>query len=243
MKSKSGKSARTPSKTKSRKYPIRNRSLSSTEKDFEKLFDQMKKDILNEIEKAAKDKFQEHKNKIINFINDYKVNEVPETTMPGTKKTTKSKKTKKKGKDNISIEQIVVPQENEDEKDNQITPILTSEKKKTKRKRTLGKKKKPKKKISKKESSIIQLGEKTDASSLNDISKISGTVIKSNKIDKKGNEKSTSDKKLTGKKRKRSKENFVFLFNSEPNYENGEEVKKSKKTNGKKNTKSTKKIK
>ena len=259
MKSKSGKSARTPSKVKSRKKTISNKTLISTETDFENLFEQMKNDIFDEIQKAAKEKFEEHKTKIINFINDNKVNNIIEPPAlvdqveTGIKKTTKSKRTNKKGKLNKSFDQIVVNQDTqaiEEENDIKLPPIET--KITTKKKRTVTKRKKTKKKISSKTDSIIQGGEKTDISS-NDISKLSGTAIKTCKSDKKGNGKSTGDEGLTGKKRKRSKEkeNFVFLFNSEPEpnhanmapaaaeeEEEKKEEKKPKKTKGKKKSKS-----
>ena len=63
-----------PSKTKFRNYSLRNRSITSTDKDFDKLFEDLKKSVINEIVKEAEIKFNEHKEKFINFINNYKIN-------------------------------------------------------------------------------------------------------------------------------------------------------------------------
>lgn len=253
MKSKSGKSGRMPSKAKTRKNPIRNKTLISTEEiNLENLFEQMKTDILDEIQRVAKEKMEEHQTKIINFINDNKPNDIIQAPIEaGTevKKPSKYKikKTNKKGKLNNTFDQILVNQELDEV--NEINPP-PSEKITTKRKRTTTKKKKTKKKANKNEP-IAQVGEKTEKNDIssNDISKLSGTVVKSSKIDKKGNGKVSSDKELTGKKRKRNSEKFVFLFNSEPNPENVDvEVekkveKKPKKTKGKRKAKSSRKAK
>lgn len=253
MKSKSGKSGRMPSKSKTRKNPIRNKTLISTEEiKFENLFEQMKTEILDEIQRVAKEKMEEHQTKIINLINDSKPNDIIQAPIEaGTeaKKPSKHKpkKANKKAKLNNTFDQILVNQELDE--GNEINP-LPSEKKTTKRKRTTTKKKKSKKKANKNEP-IVQVAEKTEKTDIssNDISKLSGTVIKSNKNDKKGNGKVSTEKELTGKKRKRNSEKFVFLFNSEPNPENvvleveKKVEKKPKKTKGKRKSKSSRKAK
>ena len=72
---------------------------------------------------------------------------------------------------------------------------------------------------------------KREAESKKDISNIiNSTVPKVAKISKKKNvEKKSNENLLIGKKRKRNYENFVNLFNSEPNYDFSEEEKDEKK--------------
>ena len=98
-----------PSKTKFRNYSLRNRSITSTDKDFDKLFEDLKKSVINEIVKEAEIKFNEHKEKFINFINNYKINEDTQTSEIDNEEKNISKitRTKKKSEKNIwSTEQI-----------------------------------------------------------------------------------------------------------------------------------------
>jgi hypothetical protein len=92
-----------PSKTKFRNYSLRNRSITSNDKDFDKMFEEMKKSVINEIVKEAEIKFNEHKDKLINFINNYRNNESTQTLeIDEEKNFSKITRTKKKTEKNSS---------------------------------------------------------------------------------------------------------------------------------------------
>ena len=79
MKGKNISRPQSSSKTKLRKYSLRNRSITSNEKDFGKLFEEMKKNVINDIVNEVERKFNQHKENFVNFINNYKLNEVTQT--------------------------------------------------------------------------------------------------------------------------------------------------------------------
>ena len=200
MKKKNTKTQSTSTESKTGHYNLRNRPSDET-KNLEKMFSQMKKEIIDEIVSTAENILDEHKNKIISTITESQINEsspIPENDEENkTSKKQKSKKKKNKNS-NISKENI---EEDEIENENKNIDSLP---KKTKSKKSHFSKKKKKKKITKKDNtSLANGGEKPDASSLNDISKVDDTGSKVEKKEKSGNEELPSDNLLIGKKRKR----------------------------------------
>ena len=224
MKKSRTKSKPNVSKNKSSHYNLRNRPISSNEtKNLEKMLDQMKKELIGEITKVAENIFNEHKSQIINTFIESQIKEAPPTQgINEEKKETKSKKSKKKIKDIASSEKN---DEKEDKNENNLASLSTDVKTK---KTTLSKKSKSNKKNNKKDSSPPNFGEKTEASSLNDISKINDTTQKAKKIENNENEEFTADNNLVGKKRKRSKANCAILDSITKN-DNNNDKKKSKK--------------
>ena len=255
MKKKSRKQASTVNKSRSTKYSLRNRGVNPNPKDkknIEKLFDEMKKDFINEIKKIAENTINEHKVKIIKTINDNQINEtISIQKEKEEKKSIKVQKSTKKGKAN-SLNKTFTKEKKGRKKS--ISPIKKINTKKTKNnsiKSKNGKKrtkntKNNKKKMSKNESLVSVVGDKIETSSLNELSKLNVTVPKINKIEKTANEKSVNDNSLIGKKRnRRNDNNFVLYLNSEPNcMNNTEEINQNqKKINNKRSSKSTRKIK
>ena len=200
MKKKNSKTQNISADSKSGHYNLRNKPISSDEKkNLEKMFSKMKKEIFDEIHAVAENIFEEHKNKIINTIFESQNNENTQTPEnEEVNKASKTHKSKKKNKDNnISKESIV---QNEIENENKELIYLPQ---KIKSKKSHASKKNKKKKITKKEISLANGGEKTDASSLNDISKANDTGSKVDKTEKNGNEELLPHNSLIGKKRKR----------------------------------------
>lgn len=229
------KKSRTKSKpkaieNKSTHYNLRNRSISSNEaKNLEKMLEQMKKELIGEISKVAENILNGHKNQIINSFIESKIKEsTPIPEIYEEKKVTKSQKSKKKNKGSVSEERN---DEKEEQSENNLASILKDIKPK---KSTLSKKSKNNKKNIKKDSSPPTLDEKTDASGLNDISKINDIVQKAVKLDKNENEEFTTDNNLIGKKRKRSKANCSLLDPVSKNDINNDK-KNQKKNNSKRN--------
>ena len=68
MKAKSKKTSTLRSNS-TKKLPIRNKSYPTHEFNLEKLFSQMKSDIINEMKRAAEIKFNEHKVNILKILN------------------------------------------------------------------------------------------------------------------------------------------------------------------------------
>lgn len=259
MKTKSKKPIKTPKRNKSKKNNLGKESHTSTDKKhLEKLFDEMKNNIIKEISKVAETKINENRDIIINNIlekehnnEDADANISKYQIVKKERKAKKSKNSNKNGKANSP------PEEN--------TPLMKEEKKspipsdsnkintKSKNKKALPKKNKAKKKTNKnrKDAIVNSSGEKTDSSSLIEISKITTTIPKLSKIIVKEKEKEIKDNLnknnldnsciLIGKKRNRKKDDFVMLINSEPNFEINAE-KKSKKKCDNKMSKSIKKV-
>ena len=212
------------SNDKIKKYTLRNRSLTSNEKDFEKIFEDMKKEIFDEIKKVTEIKFKEHKEKFITFIKDYKLKENIQCPMiDDDKKQSISKRNIKRGRADISTSPN---SEIEEKKEEQKIQCVNNKIKKVK----ISIPKENNKKNGKKNLMAFE-DSKREAESKKDISNIiNSTVPKVAKRSKKKNaEKKSNENLLIGKKRKRNYENFVNLFNSEPNYDFSEEEKDEKK--------------
>ena len=223
MKAKSKKVSLHSNSTK--KMTIRNKSHPNHEFSIEKLFSQMKADIINEMKKAAEIKFNEHKVNILKILNKSHTGFVPKKK---AQKPTKSKKKEKSGKietDDDTImyigTEVINPKPKEKEKN-----------KKSKKKATPSaiRKNKTPHKVDK---NTINLTETSHSKSLATEPKLP----KKNKIRKSN----ASDKnELLGHKRKRGKETFVNLTtNSEPKAS----VKKKKGINQPKKPSSKKKVK
>ena len=211
-----------PSKTKFRNYSLRNRSITSTDKDFDKLFEDLKKSVINEIVKEAEIKFNEHKEKFINFINNYKINEDTQTSEIDNEEKNISKitRTKKKSEKNIwSTEQI-----DESEQSNKFPHLQNKNKRNAKSPMP-----KLNKKNNKKDS--LSLTPEINKKDLDD--EIPESIATDSKLSKKAKKKSIEKKgnenDFVGKKRKKLNENFLLVFKSEPNYYFNEDQKKSNK--------------
>lgn len=204
-----------------KKLPVRNKSHPSHEFNIEKLFSQMKTDIINEMKKAAEIKFNEHKVNILKILNKSQTGLVPKKKAQKTKSEKKEKPTKiESDEDTIMYvgTEVIKPK--------------SKEKKKSKKKATpnIQRKNKTPHKVDK---NTINLTETSVSKSLATEPKLP----KKNRI-KKSN---TSDKnELLGNKRKRGKETFVHLTNSS---EKKSSDKKKKASNQPKKPSSKKKVK
>jgi len=257
MKKKSRKSSHTPNKIKSTKYNLRNKSLISNEKiNIEKLLDDMQKDLINEITKLAQDKINEHKDIIIKAINDIQFNQSNANQKEKEKEKEDKNVTifpnsiKKRRANSVNRKNVEEKKDkknkasiNKKSNNKNVNKTITKKSTKSKKKSNIKNKSKNKKKINKNES-VIKIGsDKTEASSLNDISKISIAVPNVNKLNKNVNEKSVKDNTLLGKKRKRKNDNSLVLYlNSEPNCKIQNKEKNAKKILDRKKSKSTKKL-
>ena len=191
-----------PSKTKFRNYSLRNRPITSSDKDFDKMFEELKKSVINEIVKEAEIKFNEHKEKFINFINNYKINEGTQTA-------------------DIDDEEknISNPEPIDESEQSSKFPHLHNKNKRN------AKSPMPKltKKNNKKDS--LLLTPEINKKDLDD--EIPESITTDTKLSKKAKKKSIND--FVGKKRKKLNENFLLVFKSEPNYYFNEDQKKAKK--------------
>ena len=196
-------------KGKSKKYPalrsnstkkltIRNKSHPSHEINLDKLFSQMKSDIINEMKKVAEIKFNEHKVNILKLLNKSQLTPTPKPKAPSR---TKSEKKVKKGKITSEDEITFIGVEN----------VNPKNKKSQKRYPSLIKKNRTPVKFDKKQQSI-------------NLSETPRKLPKKSKMKKS----STSDNVgLLGNKRKRGKENFVNL-NGNNSEKKASSVKKKK---------------
>ena len=92
-----GKSKKLPTlrSNSTKKLTMRNKSHPGHEINLEKMFAQMKSDILNEMKKVAEIKFNEHKVNILKLLNK---SQVLPTSKKKVRPPTKSEKKEKKGK-------------------------------------------------------------------------------------------------------------------------------------------------
>ena len=92
-----GKSKKLPTlrSNSTKKLTMRNKSHPGHEINLEKMFAQMKSDILNEMKKVAEIKFNEHKVNILKLLNKSQVTPTPKKKV---RPPTKSEKKEKKGK-------------------------------------------------------------------------------------------------------------------------------------------------
>ena len=201
MKAKSKKTSTLRSNS-TKKLPIRNKSYPTHEFNLEKLFSQMKSDIINEMKKAAEIKFNEHKVNILNILNRSQNTAAQKRK---TKNPSISEKKEKKGKI---------------ESDDDMVMYVGTEVLYPKQKEKI-KNKKSKKKVTpnalkknntpaKVDKNVINLTEGSRSKSTATEPKLpkKGKIKKSNASDK---------NELLGKKRKRTKDEFVNLtHNSEP---------------------------
>ena len=210
-----------PSKTKFRNYSLRNRSITSNDKDFDKMFEEMKKSVINEIVKEAEIKFNEHKEKFINFINNYKINESTQTAeIDEEKNFSKITRAKKKSEKNISNTELI----DESEQSSKFPNLQNKNKRNAKS---------PMPKLNKKNNkkgSLLLTPEINKKDLDDEIPESNDTETKlSKKAKKKSTEKKGNENDFIGKKRKKLNENFLLVFKSEPNYYFNEDQKKAKK--------------
>ena len=229
----------TPTKTETKKYVLRKRPHTFNQKDFEKIFEDMKNQIIEGIKKAAENKINEQKEIFINYINTCEIIDrihLPSTEKP--KKHSKSRKPSKKskaGKAKNNLEPSQKRKGSKKSKSNSNNKIQEAKKGRSPSIK-LNKKKNEKKK------SCSPHEDKKDKECLIDISNMSSIVIKNNKMDKRKFE--GNENMLIGKKRKREKEkekekdkdkekekeNFVsIVLKSETNTEEVGSAKKQKK--------------
>jgi hypothetical protein len=225
----------TPSKTATKKYVLRKRPHTFNQKDFEKIFEDMKNQIIDGIKKAAENKINEQKEIFINYINTCEIiDRIQLPSADNPKKNSKNRNSSKKskaGKDMDNLEPSSKRKGSKKSKSNSNTKIQKAKKGKSPSVKLNKKKNGKKKSCSPKE-------DKKDKECLIDISNMSSIVIKNNKMDKRKLE--GNENMLIGKKRKREKEkekekekeNFVsIVLKSEPNTEEVESAKKQKKNN------------
>ena len=209
-----GKSKKLPTlrSNSTKKLTMRNKSHPGHEINLEKMFAQMKSDILNEMKKVAEIKFNEHKVNILKLLNKSQITPTPKKKV---RPPTKSEKKEKKGK--ISS-------------DDDITYIGTE---------ILNPKIKDKNKKSKKRTPNIIRKNKTPSKvdKQQSIHLIETPRSRNNATDPKLPKKSKPRKKsksdnvaFLGNKRKRGKENFVNL-SSNNSEKKASSVKKKKVTN------------
>ena len=208
-----GKSKKLPTlrSNSTKKLTMRNKSHPGHEINLEKMFAQMKSDILNEMKKVAEIKFNEHKVNILKLLNK---SQVPPTPKKKVRPPTKSEKKEKKGKLTSDDDITYIGTE-------PLNPKIKEKNKKSK-KRTpnITRKNKTPSKVDKQQS--IHLTETPRSRNTSTDPKIP----KKSKIRKS----STSDNvAFLGNKRKRGKENFVNL-NSNSSEKKASSVKKKKVT-------------
>ena len=231
MKGKNISPSQSSSKTKLRKYSLRNRSIASNDKDLEKLFEEMKKNVINDLVNEVERKFNEHKEKLVNFINNYKINEAVQTLENEVeKKLSKNIKSKKKAEKNISNAESI----NEVEQKSKSLQSLNKKDKKEKNQNP-----KSNKKNSKKEALLLTTPEPDQKVGDNENQIVSPEINStepklSKKTKSKNGEKKGNETEFIGKKRKKENENPLLVFNSEPNFDLKEEEKKVKRTKRKK---------
>ena len=224
MKGKNISRPQSSSKTKLRKYSLRNRSITSNEKDFGKLFEEMKKNIINDIVNEVERKFNQHKENFVNFINNYKLNEAAQTMEnEEEKKISKNIKTKKKVEKNISSTESTNEVE---QKSKSIQSLNKKDKKEKSQNSKLNKK-------NKKDTLLLTTPE-PDQKVGDDETQIPSPEINSTepklsqKTKNKNGEKKGNETEFIGKKRKKENENPTLVFNSEPNFDFKEDEKKVK---------------
>ena len=224
----------TPSRTEIKKYVLRKRPHTFNEKDFEKIFEDMKSLIIDGIKKAAENRINEQKEILINYINTCEIIDRIQLPSKGNpKKSSKKRKTSKKAKEGITLDNLEPSTNKKGRKKSKSINNKIQKDKKGKSPSVVV----DKKKNVKKDSLPLKEDKKgKDKECLIDISNMSSIVIKNNKMDKRkleGNENS-----LIGKKRKREKEkgkekekeNFVsIVLKSEPNIGEVESAKNQKK--------------
>jgi hypothetical protein len=208
-----GKSKKLPTlrSNSTKKLTMRNKSHPGHEINLDKMFAQMKSDILNEMKKVAEIKFNEHKVNILKLLNKSQVLPTPKKKVrPPTKSEKKEKKGKLSSDDDITY---IGPEP--------LNPKIKEKNKKSK-KRTpnIIRKNRTPSKVDKQKS--IHLTETPRSRNTSTDPKIP----KKSKIRKS----CTSDNvAFLGNKRKRGKENFVNLNSN--NSEKASSVKKKKITN------------
>ena len=243
-----GKKSQSPKVQKDPNKSRKSKPLNSGEVNFENVFNEMKQDLIIGVMNIAEKKFNEYQNKIMNII---KVpNGVVDTNSAKKLKSKKQKKypkTSKNGKEKPNEVPKVnneLEKEQEKERDNNTPSFM----KVIKRGKSIkGKETKNKKKAMKKDS-VGNEGEKTDASSINDISRNYSTVPKLNNKKEGGK---TAVREFIGKKRKRNSdkkekesENGTFFGGLNPVL-NGDAMNGAnmdKKNNKKRKQKSKKKV-
>lgn len=220
----------TPSRTEIKKYVLRKRPHTFTQKDFEKIFEDMKNQVIDGIKKAAENKINEQKEIFLNYINTCEIIDriqLPSNEHP--KKYSKNRKSSKKVKEVIAKDNVESSSKRKGSKKSKSINNTQKTKKGKSSSIKLSKKKNAKKE------ELNPKEDKKDKECLIDISNMSSIVIKNNKVDKRKLE--GTENILIGKKRKREKEkdkekeNFVsIVLKSEPNTEEIENGKKQKKT-------------
>ena len=210
-----GKSKKLPTlrSNSTKKLTMRNKSHPGHEINLDKMFAQMKTDILNEMKKVAEIKFNEHKVNILKLLNKSSTTVIPKKKI---QYSTKSEKKEKKGKISTEDDITYIGTEN-------VYPKLKEKEKKKSKKRTptIAPRNKTPSKIDKKQS--INLNETPRY-------KINATEPKIPKKMKPKKSNTVDNIRFLGNKRKRGKENFVNL-NSNISEKKASSVKKKKITN------------
>lgn len=225
MKAKSNKHPLRSNSTK--KLSMRNKSHPSHEFNLEKIFAQMKSDILNEMKKVAEIKFNEHKVNILKILNKSKVSNVP-AQKKKNQKSTKSEKKEKKSNIDTDEEILYVGTEN--------VPLKGKDKDKNKK----SKKRTPN--MAKRNKTPVKVDKRTINLNEAPITKNLPTDPKIPKKNKARKSTASDKNEFLGNKRKRGKENFVNLtHNSEQ--KTSSTLKKKKIVNQPKKPSSKKKVK
>ena len=217
----------TPLKTERKKYVLRKRPHTFNEKDFEKIFEDMKNQIIDGIKKAAENRINEQKEIFLNYINTCEIiDQIQLTSTEIPKKYSKKRKSSKNIKAGIALNNLEPSSKRKGRKKSKSINQIQKAKKGKSPSVQVDKKKNLKK------DSLSPKENKKDKECLIDISNMSSIVIKNNKTDKRKVE--GNENLLIGKKRKREKEkekeNFVsIVLKSDPNVEEAENVKNQKK--------------
>ena len=228
----------TPSRTEIKKYVLRKRPHTFKEKDFEKIFEDMKNQIIIGIKKATENRINEQKEILINYINTCEIIDRIQLPSKGNpKKSSKKRKTSKKAKEGITLDNL---EPSTNKKGRKKSKSINNKIQKDKKGKSPSVKvdKKKKKNVEKDSLPLKEDKKGKDKECLIDISNMYSIVIKNNKMDKRKLE--GNENMLIGKKRKREKEkekekgkekeNFVsIVLKSEPNIGEVESAKNQKK--------------
>ena len=208
-----------------KKLSMRNKSHPSHEFNLEKMFAQMKSDILNEMKKVAEIKFNEHKVNILKILNKSSVSNVP-AQKKKIQKSTKSERKEKKANIDTDEEILYVGTEN--------VSLKGKDKNKKSKKRTPN--------MAKRNKTPVKVDKRTINLNESPITKNLSTDPKLPKKNKARKSNVTDKNEFLGNKRKRGKENFVNLtHNSEQ--KTSSTLKKKKIVNQPKKPSSKKKVK
>ena len=219
MRGKSYSPSYSPMKSKLRNYSLKNSPPISNNKDLEKIFDEMKNNIIEQIKKVAESELEKQKEIFFKYINEHKVNQSSQSIENNNDESEK--------KNNKSKKKIVMPPNinNEVEQKSGNKKSHSQKKRNIKSKSLLSKR--DTKKDSKKNLLNFEEGKNVEED-INSINNMNITVLKFPKKVKKENEEKDGENALIGKKKKRDKQSCDMSFNIAPNYDFLEDEKKPK---------------